>query len=144
MIGWRDIRLGKSHESYPFTVIIQPTADKFQIVKFPNYFVCSHYRKFVKVIGVSALIPATEDAFGNRYRRTQYLKADHIELHATFNQEGDNSDDFICMCNERLLEPKRFEQYTTFTWFRVWFEDTITGEIIAPDYKVIIQLVLEC
>lgn len=144
MIGWRDIRLGKPQEAYPFTVIVQPSEDKVQVVKFPEYFVYSHYRKFVKVIGVSALIPVTEDAFGNQYQRTQYLKADHIEFHASFNQEGDHSGDFVCMCNERLLEPKRFEQYTTFGWFRVWFTDTITGEILPPQSKVIIQLVLEC
>ena len=146
MIGWRDLRLGKSNESYPFSIIINSYEGDEVFVKFPNYFICSRYRKFVKVVGVSAFVPMTHDAYGNQYANTQYIKTDHIEFHASFNQEGDNSDEFICMCNERLLEPKRYEQYTTFIGFRVWFIDTITNEIVKvqPGSKVIIQLVLEC
>ena len=146
MIGWRDVRLGKATEEYTFTVKIKPTENLETFVMFPDYFIMSRYRKFVKVVGVSAFVPVDEDAYGNQYAHTQYLKTDHIEFHASFNQEIDSSDRFICMCNEKLLEPKKYEQYTTFFGFKCWFVDVISGEKlpIADNVKITLQLVLIC
>ena len=132
-------------EQHPYTIIVEPYNDDLTIIQYPPEFVESNRVKAVIVLAVNCLIPVDTDPYGNEYNTSQYLTPQHIAVHASFNQEYDNSNQFICMANEQLIQPKVFRQYTTQLAFKLWFQDLMTDEIIGiPDnVKVVIELLLE-
>ena len=128
-----------------YSVKIPEMENPLIVVQYPHEFVESPNKKFVRVLAVNVTCIATEDAFGNEFANGQYLKPSHIAFHATFNQEYDNSNHFICMSNEQLVKAKEYEQYTTQMSFKLWFKDELSGDLLTPDDQVsiIIQLELE-
>lgn len=135
----------KPSECHPYTVVIEPYDDDITIIKYPPEFVESNRRKAVHVVAVNVVVQTDDDAYGNPFNQTQYLLPQHIAVHASFNQEYDNSNQFICMTNEQLIVPKIYRQYTTQLAFKLWFQDIMTDEIIGipGNVKVVMQLILE-
>ena len=126
----------------PYTYIIKPNNAEYTIIECPSEFYRSWNAKYVRVHVIDLIAGVNTDAYGVQFINTEYLKPEHIAVHATFNQESDDTNHFICMANEHFTPPKSFKIYTSQIFFKLWFVDIIDNQLVKinDNVKAIVQL----
>lgn len=130
----------------PYTYFVNVSGHpNYVVFEYPNEFFRSRNPKYVRVYSINFITKVDTDAYGVRYLAECFLSPDHIAVHATFNQETDDTNHFICMTNEHFNPPKTFKIYSSRVFFTMWFMDVIAGESVPidKDSRIIVQLEFE-
>ena len=103
-------------------------------VKYPEEFVRSTRRKFVKVLSFKMIVKmrdVTADAMSlNSEPHYINVAPDYYGLHADFDQDFEklNLTNYICNSNEILNQPLCYEQYTTKPTFKLQIVDEVDSK----------------
>ena len=107
------------------------TKSKSLTVKFPEEFVRSQRRKFVKLLSFKMILKyedgTTDSGSLNPVAHNINVTPDYYGLHADFDQDFEklNLTNYICNSNEILNQPLTYEQYTTKPTFRLQIVDEV-------------------
>ncbi len=114
------------------------STDKF-VTKLPEPFVYSTNERNISVIAAHAFY-VMKDSNGVR----TYTKPEYWQLHASFVQEGDSMDQYVCMFNEPLFHKRKYRQVNRALEFRICITD-YEGNVIEPDENlhIVLELLLQ-
>ena len=105
------------------------------IFKYPDHFISSGRRKFVHVIAAHLYVTDEDDNFS---------KPSLCSLHASFVQDDDYENGYVCMTNEPLYKRKKYEQFNNVKEFKIWFQDYLGNPMsLDSSTTLILELMLE-
>ena len=105
------------------------------IFQYPEHFIRSGRRKFVHVIAAHLFVTDEDN---------NYSKPTMCSLHASFVQDDDYENGFVCMINTPLYKRKKYEQFNNERSFRIWLEDYDGNPMtLTEDTTLILELMLE-
>ena len=82
-------------------------------IPFPDEFIRSKNKKSVQVISASVI----------RKQRNKPVLLHYLTFHSTFVQDATIDNNLICFADYTLYRALTFEQYTSLTSYKVWFEN---------------------
>ncbi len=114
------------------------STDKF-ITFLPEAFVYSNNERNISVIAAHAFYVMTDD-----YGNPTYTKPEYWQLHASFVQEGDFMNHYVCLFNHPLFHKQKYKQANRVLSFKIWVTD-YNGNIIEPNENlhIIVELLLQ-
>ena len=104
--------------------------------QYPPEFVSSDRKKYVHVLAVYIYQNGDDDEF---------TRPNYIQFHASFVQDSEYLDSYVCMGNQPLYQRKKYEQFNSDRTYRFWLTD-YEGNAIDPvehDIHIIVELMLE-
>ena len=105
-------------------------------IDYPEHFINSGRQKYVHVVNTHLFV---EDSTDNSFSRPVLCS-----LHASFVQDADDLDHFVCMINSPLYKRKKYEQFNNSRSFTIWLKDYKgTPMTLTSDTTLIIELMLE-